>query len=178
MINFAPRKLGDLQEKLVIQHSAMCGGGTSGGPLINANGQLMGVHILRNAGRAATGTSFGFAAPITDFYHLYDQFKQATCRFELGIMVTEDSNEREGKHLVVTNSTRGDIRKGDKILEIVGRSKDDYTTLEGALKEHIQKGEPFEVKISRFKEMTADKKQMLFQVAKLKVKPMLKSKRL
>merc|ERR1712050_157510 len=120
IVNCVPRNLGTTYlSKIVIQHTAMNGGGLSGGPLLNEKGELMGVHIM---GTRTSGTTFGFAARLSDLYYLYDEFKQKTSKYLLGIDYTEE--ELNGKKFwIVCNSMRKEFKKGDKILEV---SKDKH----------------------------------------------------
>jgi len=153
IINCVPRKLGNLSEKIVIQHTAMNGGGLSGGPLLNSEGELVGVHIM---GTKTGGTTFGFAARLEDLYYLYDDFKQKTSKYLLGIDYTEhefvDKNSKSGnskKYWIVVNSQRKELKKGDRILEVEGVSCGEYNSLAGVVKEYIYQGKTMKLKVER-----------------------------
>jgi S1-C subfamily serine protease len=157
IINCVPRKLGNLSEKIVIQHTAMNGGGLSGGPLLNSEGELMGVHIM---GTKTGGTTFGFAARLEDLYYLYDDFKQKTSKYLLGIDYTEhefvDKNSESGskqsgskKYWIVASSQRKELKKGDIILEVEGVSCGEYNSLAGVVKEYIYQGKTIKFKVER-----------------------------
>jgi len=176
VINHAPRKLGDLQEKIVIQHDAMCGGGTSGGALMNANGEMIGVHILRNASRRSGGSNFGFAAPLSELYYLYDSFKAATCKYELGVSYVEAKDDTHGEHLVVTLSTNSGFKKGDMILGFAEENSGTYNSLAGAIRKRVLSGESMSLHVIR--EVTEKDGKKARRKGVLKLSPQRKSKKL
>ena len=123
-----------------IQTDASINPGNSGGPLINLQGEVVGI----NTAIIASGQGIGFAIPITMAKGIVDQLKSSgeVTRGWLGVAIQPLSSElaayygiKDGKGVLVTDVFKGDpaeqagIRPQDIILEINGKKVDDSRDL-------------------------------------------------
>lgn len=155
----------DFVERLdnVIQTDAAINPGNSGGPLLNSQGQVIGV----NTAVSAQSENIGFAIPVNVVKELIDNFNEAggvIARPYLGVryqMITEESailNEvPQGAYIVeVVQDSPADkagIQAGDIIVEFDGKKVEgeDDTTLQDIIA-HRKVGDNISVRIWRNKE--------------------------
>jgi len=141
----------------VIQTDAAINPGNSGGPLLNRNGQVIGV----NTAVSARAENIGFAIPINVVRDAIDNFNQ-TGQFDrpfLGVsfqMISERAallNEVPQGALireVVEGSAaqQAELQVGDIITKIAGQPLDESTSLAEAINQH-QVGDTVELEIFR-----------------------------
>jgi S1-C subfamily serine protease len=132
----------------LIQHSALINPGNSGGPLVNLQGQVIGINTLVNA----NAQGIGFAIPIDTALRVADELKRfgKIKRPWLGLVVSTNNDYFVGRYGVAEVEgavVRGiypngpaferGIQPGDVIVELDGkpvRTEDDLKAIERGLK--------------------------------------------
>ena len=123
----------------VIQVDASINPGNSGGPLLNVNGDVIGIVSLKLVKTDVEG--MGFAIPI-EYAMNYTEFleeKKEIKHPELGIKITDTTDTSEllknnidinqDKEGIVVLETKGRLRKGDLIIKINNNEVKDMLTL-------------------------------------------------
>ena len=151
--------LGITRFESFIQTDASINPGNSGGPLINLDGNIIGV----NTGVAAIGSGVGFAIPIETAIKIANQLVEygSVARGWLGIgiqeLTPELANTLEFKNTngVLVNSValktparKGGIEQGDIILQYDGKSVLDLKNLQKMVAE-TQIGKLVEIRVFR-----------------------------
>jgi len=140
-----------------IQTDASINPGNSGGPLINMDGEVVGISTAIVAG----GTGIGFAIPITMAKDIIDQLKQAgeVTRGWLGVGIQDLDEDLKAYYevdhgVLVTQVFPGDpadkagIRPQDVILSVNGTAVDSARELSKVVAD-LSVGETAEIKINR-----------------------------
>lgn len=153
----------DISDKRLklIQTDAAISPGNSGGALVNADGEVIGINSAKLAARGVEG--MGFAIPINTVQEIINQLmdKGYVVRPYLGVSVFDkESAARQGyrlnaEHGVYVHSVtlsgpadRAGIQRGDLILSIDGTTTDTFTELRNAISDH-KVGDTIKITIDR-----------------------------
>lgn len=126
---------------LLIQTDAAINQGNSGGPLVNAAGQVIGINTLKFAAEGFEG--MGFAIPINQARTIAEELMEhgRVIRPWMGVTIAERDealrryNVRLDKGLLLVHVWAGSpaeaagLKAGDILLRLDGRPVDDYVTL-------------------------------------------------
>lgn len=108
----------------LLQTDAAINGGNSGGPLLNMQGQLIGINSSKYAGVGIEGLAFSI--PLDTVNYVLDQFDRngKVIRADLGITLENSWEARIGlptkKGVTVKSSANGELKSGDVINRING----------------------------------------------------------
>jgi len=116
----------------LIQTDAAINSGNSGGALVNANGQVIGVNFLKVSGTGVEG--LGFAIPINDAKNIAEQLIQYTkvkrpyigiSGIDLDTETAKRNNLVEGVYVRSVSdfsaAQKADVRIGDVIIKVNGQ---------------------------------------------------------
>jgi serine protease Do len=139
----------------VIQHSALINSGNSGGPLLNINGDIIGINVALHQG--AQGICFALNAETVKGVLARHLSASRIARVKHGLSCIDKPGDEVGgirQHVVVDRviatgpAESAGIRKGDVIVEVGGQSLKNRFDLERALWSR-KAGETVEVRIVR-----------------------------
>ncbi|MBI4091224.1 PDZ domain-containing protein, partial [candidate division WWE3 bacterium] len=142
----------------VIQTDAALNPGNSGGPLLNLEGQVIGVNVATTRG----ADNIGFAIPVNSIKPILDSFKEAgrIIKPYLGVsfeMITRDLAEfgryPEGAFVsrVGENSPaeKSGIKRGDVITKLDGRAINERNPLDSEIQQKHKVGDSITLTIDR-----------------------------
>ena len=126
----------------LLQTNAALNNGNSGGPLINAAGQVIGINVMKMTNTSldyeATVEGLGFALPMSDMVFVVNDIL-AHGYFRgiptIGIMVMTKSHEDGSTYVLVDSVTKGSgaekagLQAGDIVLAADGEAMDDINDL-------------------------------------------------
>lgn len=159
----------------MIQTDASINGGNSGGPLVNSEGEVIGMNtLIFTAGNNTGNIGLGFAIPINKVKRIVDELKEKGSidrNFEIGMRIqTIDEGIAKYYHLksakgvIVTKvypntpAERGGIEVGDIIIEVEGYKINNENTIFSVFYE-FRTGQTITLKIIRDeKELTKQMK--------------------
>lgn len=159
----------------MIQTDASINGGNSGGPLVNGEGEVIGMNtLIFTAGNNTGNIGLGFAIPINKVKRIVDELKEKGSidrNFEIGMRIqTIDAGIAKYYHLksakgvIVTKvypntpAERGGIEVGDIIIEVEGYKINNENTIFSVFYE-FRTGQTITLKIIRDeKELTKQMK--------------------
>ncbi len=149
----------------LIQTDASINSGNSGGPLINSQGQVIGI----NSAKASSAEGLGFAIPINTATPIIDEIKQNGTYEQAYIGISgmnveavkaqyqTDFNADKGIYVIqiYTNSpaSKAGLREGDIITAVNGTSVDDMSALKKELVKY-RPGDTIKVTYERDKQST------------------------
>jgi len=122
-----------------LQTDAAINPGNSGGPLLNLDGQIIGINTAIFS-RSGGSQGIGFAIPVNMVRQIYDQIVKngSVTRGYLGILIQELTPElaeqfqiKDGKGILVSEimkdapAEKAGLKRGDVILELDGRQVED-----------------------------------------------------
>lgn len=108
----------------LLQTDAAINGGNSGGPLLNMNGQLIGINSSKYAGVGIEGLAFSI--PLDTISYVLEQFEAngKVLRADLGVTLEDSWEARIGlptkKGVTVKSSTSETLKAGDVIRAVNG----------------------------------------------------------
>lgn len=118
----------------VIQTDAQINPGNSGGPLINLNGEVVGINVATES----SGASIGFAIPVNDAKPVIDSIKTVgrIVRVRLGVryvmitpaIATENKLKSQGGAWLTNLDSEGDVIAADSPAAAAGLKEDDIIT--------------------------------------------------
>jgi serine protease Do len=149
----------------MIQTDASINGGNSGGPLVNSEGEVIGMNtLIFTAGQSTGNIGLGFAIPINKVKRIIDELKASGSidrNFEIGMRIqTIDEGIARYYHLqsakgvIVTKvypntpAEKGGIEVGDIILEVDGFKINNENTMFSVFHE-FRTGQTITLKIIR-----------------------------
>jgi serine protease Do len=161
----------------MIQTDASINGGNSGGPLVNSEGQVIGMNTLIFTAGGNTGSiGLGFAIPINKVKRIVEELKQKGSidrNFEIGMRIqTIDEGIAQYYHLksakgvIVTKiypntpAEKGGIEVGDIILEVEGYKINNENTIFSVFHE-FRAGQTVTLKIIRDEEELTKKMKLV-----------------
>ena len=112
------------QHYLFTQSDVAINGGNSGGPLVNMQGELVGINSIKYVGSEIEGMSFSI--PVDTINYVLDSFRQygRVIRPDTGVNMTESWESKIGvpttKGLTVTSSENELLMAGDMITHVNG----------------------------------------------------------
>ena len=102
----------------LIQTDAAINPGNSGGPLINVNGEMIGINAAIRMG----AQNIGFAIPVNPAMEIVADLIQSENKSKVALPVKVATDFKlDHPRLLVSNSAQNDMRRGDQILAIDGR---------------------------------------------------------
>ena len=143
----------------VIQTDTAINRGNSGGPLVNADGQVVGI----NTAVAGDAQNIGFSIAITQARPIIEELRSGTTRsrpflgvqmFDVDAAVADDLNLEVTEGALVAEVTEGSgaevagIRTGDVIVEIDGEKISDASDVSAAVRKH-KPGDEMQVTVDR-----------------------------
>lgn len=161
----------------MIQTDASINGGNSGGPLVNSEGQVIGMNTLIFTAGGNTGSiGLGFAIPINKVKRIVQELKEKGSidrNFEIGMRIqTIDEGIAQYYHLnstkgvIVTKvypntpAEKGGIEVGDIILEVEGYKINNENTIFSVFHE-FRAGQTVTLKIIRDEEELSKKMKLV-----------------
>jgi serine protease Do len=149
----------------MIQTDAAINGGNSGGPLVNSDGEVIGMNtLIFTAGGNSGNIGLGFAIPINKVKKITEELKQKGSidrNFEIGMRIQSIDDGvaayyhlKSTKGVIVTKvypntpAARGGIEVGDIILEVEGYKINDENTMSSVFYE-FRTGQTVTLKILR-----------------------------
>lgn len=141
----------------LIQTNAALNAGNSGGPLLNAAGQVVGINNMKMISLYSSVEGLGFAIPIGIAKPLVDEIIQnGSVRYAvIGIQVRsvteEEEKQADGALVIVGVNQKSDayrqgLREGDRILAVNGEAVDSIDALEAA-KTGLKAGDTMEITV-------------------------------
>jgi serine protease Do len=119
----------------LIQHSASINPGNSGGPLLNINGELIGVNVALREG--SQGISFAINADTVKAVLRKHLSAAKISKVSHGLDCTEKVTGEEGdRQQVVVQAAAGDLKAGDVIVAVGDRMLSNGFDLERSLWDH------------------------------------------
>lgn len=107
-----------------IQFDAPINGGNSGGPLLNMNGEMIGVNSMKYTGDGIEGMSFAISLDTIEFVIKQFETNGKVLRPELGVTLSESWEAKIGlptqKGVTVNESNRQELSVGTEITKING----------------------------------------------------------
>lgn len=149
----------------MIQTDASINGGNSGGPLVNSEGEVIGMNtLIFTAGQSTGNIGLGFAIPVNKVKKIVDELKEKGSidrNFEIGMRIqTIDEGIakyyrlKSAKGVIVTRiypntpAERAGIEVGDIIIEVEGYKINNENTMFGVFHE-FRTGQTIKLKIIR-----------------------------
>ena len=140
----------------LIQTDASISSGNSGGPLVNAAGQVIGINTAVAASRAGTAAeNIGFAIAVDQAMPVVERLRGNTTTTQsgyLGVRIADPQDGSRGATIVAVEdgspAAAEGLRVGDLITHIGGKAVDGAASLGGAVRSH-QPGEKVDVRIVR-----------------------------
>lgn len=149
----------------MIQTDASINGGNSGGPLVNSEGEVIGMNtLIFTAGQSTGNIGLGFAIPVNKVKKIVDELKEKGSidrNFEIGMRIqTIDEGIakyyrlKSAKGVIVTRiypntpAERAGIEVGDIIIEVEGYKINNENTMFGVFHE-FRTGQTVKLKIIR-----------------------------
>lgn len=107
-----------------LQFDAPINGGNSGGPLLNMNGEVIGINSMKYTGNGIEGMSFAIGLDTISFVLNQFEVNGKVLRPELGVTLSESWEAKIGlpttKGVSVTLSSRQELPVGTEIVKING----------------------------------------------------------
>lgn len=142
---------GNQEYKNLVQTSADINPGNSGGPLININGDMIGINVAVRMG----AQGIGFAIPVDAALEVIADLVSSSQRQKVGLNIEcRRAWEMECPYLEVEDvadnrsNTSDDLKRGDRILRVAGRTIKSRLDMELALI-GLKPGEPLQVEAER-----------------------------
>jgi putative serine protease PepD len=140
----------------LIQTDASISSGNSGGPLVNAKGQVVGINTAVAASRAGTAAeNIGFAIAVDQAMPVVERLRgnaATTSTGFLGVRTADPEDGSRGAVLVAVEegSAAADagLEVGDLVTHVAGKAVDGAASLAAAVRSH-QPGEKIELRIVR-----------------------------
>lgn len=126
---------------LFTQSDVAINGGNSGGPLVNLNGELIGINSRKYVGSDVEGMSFSI--PLNTINYVLESYEKygKVLRPETGVILTESWESKIGvpttKGLTVTSSRNPALLAGDMVTNVNGRDVHSIADYNEALKTYI-----------------------------------------
>ena len=140
----------------LIQTDASISSGNSGGPLVNAAGQVIGINTaVAASGRGSAAENIGFAIAIDQAMPILDRLRGNTAAVSkgyLGVSLADPSDGSRGATVVSvadgSAAAGAGIQAGDLITHVDGKAVDGAAALAAAVRGH-QPGDPLELRVIR-----------------------------
>ncbi len=105
-----------------LQSDAPINGGNSGGPLVNMQGEVVGINTMKYTGLGIEGMSFAISVDTINYVLKQFETNGKVVRAELGVSLSESWEAQIGlpttKGVTVSASDRMELRAGDEIVKI------------------------------------------------------------
>ena len=140
----------------LIQTDASISSGNSGGPLVNAAGQVIGINTaVASSGRGSAAENIGFAIAIDQAMPVLDRLRGKTAAVSKGYLGVSTADPDDGSRgatvMSVASGSAAEsagIHEGDLITHVDGRAIDGAAALASAVRAH-QPGDPVELQVIR-----------------------------
>lgn len=140
----------------LIQTDASISSGNSGGPLVNALGQVIGINTaVASSGRGSAAENIGFAIAIDQAMPVVERLRGNTAAVSRGYLGVSTADPTDGSRGATVASVaagsaadQAGIRPGDLITHVGGKAVDGAAALASAVRSH-QPGETVELKVVR-----------------------------
>jgi putative serine protease PepD len=140
----------------LLQTDASISSGNSGGPLVNAVGQVIGINTAVATSSASTSAeNVGFAIPINSAMPIVQRLRSggsANAKGYLGVRTTDPTDGSRGTLIVGVESgspaEKAGLKTGDLVVSVGGHTVDGAAALSAAVKAHVP-GETVDIIVSR-----------------------------
>lgn len=140
----------------LIQTDASISSGNSGGPLVNAAGQVIGINTaVASSGRGSAAENIGFAIAIDQAMPVLDRLRSGTAAVSKGYLGVSTADPDDGSRgatvMSVADGSAADaagIRTGDLITSVNGKAVDGAAALAAAVRAN-QPGDAVELRVIR-----------------------------
>ena len=140
----------------LIQTDASISSGNSGGPLVNAAGQVIGINTaVASAGRGTATGDIGFAIAIDQATPVLDRLRGRTAAVSKGFLGVSTADPSDGSRGATVMSVAGGsaaagagIQAGDLITAVDGKAVDGAAALAAAVRAH-RPGESVDLQVIR-----------------------------
>ena len=140
----------------LIQTDASISSGNSGGPLVNAAGQVIGINTaVASSGRGSAAENIGFAIAIDQAMPVLDRLRGNTAAVSKGYLGVSTADPDDGSRGATVMSVAGGsaaegagIQEGDLITHVDGKAIDGAAALASAVRAH-QPGDTVDLQVIR-----------------------------